>query len=51
MSQTDEGSPENLPDNTGASYSTRDCPFCGDTVKKLPDHLRHHCPETAEGSE
>lgn len=27
------------------AYPSRECAFCGETVKHLPAHLRRHCEE------
>jgi len=36
-------------DADSGSYGNQTCPFCGDTVTKLPDHLRHHCDGGEDG--
>jgi len=29
----------------GYTADGRDCPYCGETVELLPNHLRHHCSD------
>ena len=42
MSAPDNPNP--TPGNNPAEYGTHECPRCGETVKKLPYHLRNNCP-------
>jgi hypothetical protein len=44
MSAPDDPNP--TPGNNPDAYGTHECPCCGATVKKLPDHLRHNCEAT-----
>jgi len=37
--------------NTVDRFASRDCPFCDASVKRLPNHLRNHCPETGHGED
>lgn len=30
---------------SGDTVDGRDCPYCGETVDLLPNHLRHHCSD------
>jgi hypothetical protein len=39
------GNPDPTAGNNFAEYQSRDCPFCGETCKKLPAHLLRHCEE------
>jgi transposase len=43
----DAGGAAHVPDN----YPTRDCPLCGATVKNVPSHLRHECPDNGHGGD
>jgi len=47
MSGIDNGNPNPTPSDNGGEYDLRDCPFCGESVKLLPNHLPD-CP--AEGN-
>jgi len=33
-------------DSSANAFATRECPMCGETVKRLPHHLRWECVET-----
>jgi hypothetical protein len=37
------GNPNPTPGNNPDKYSETDCPYCGETIKKIPTHLRKHC--------
>lgn len=35
--------PNPTPGNNPAEYASHECPFCGATVKRLPEHLTNDC--------
>lgn len=35
----------NNPNGRSGELPVRDCPLCGESVKQLPSHYRHQCPE------
>lgn len=39
----DGGNPDPDPHNDRKEYSTKDCPYCGETIKHMPAHLRYNC--------